>query len=90
MVVYITVIPCTGMQCIKTQIIGNRCSTKHTFWPFLDYGFNAGLNAANFFIRYFFLDLINIQWIFILFITISILNAAFKPKFSILDAALKP
>ena len=47
------VIPCTGMQSIKTQVLGNRCSIKHAFWSFFDYGFNAasktgnlGLNAA--------------------------------------------
>ena len=28
---YNTVIPCTGMQCIKTQVLGNRCTIKHAF-----------------------------------------------------------
>ena len=58
------------------------------------YSFNAGsklrdfgLNAANFFIRY--LDLKNINHIFILFIKISILNVAFELKILVLDAALK-
>ena len=41
-------------------------------------------------ISLFFLDLKNINYIFIIFIKISILNAAFKPKFPVLDAALKP
>ena len=26
-----TVIPCTGMQCIKTQVLGNRCTIKPAF-----------------------------------------------------------
>ena len=29
-----TVIPCTGMQCIKTQVLGNRCTIKRAFWPY--------------------------------------------------------
>ena len=47
--------PCTGMQCIKTLVLEDRCSIKHALWPFSDYGFNfasklgnLGLNAANF------------------------------------------
>ena len=39
--------------CIKTQVLRNRCSIKHAFWPFLNNGFNAaskigtlGLNVA--------------------------------------------
>ena len=58
-----TVIPYTGMQCIKIQVLGNRCSINHAFWPFLDYDFNAapklrkfGLNAANFILFAIFLD----------------------------------
>ena len=30
-----TVIPCTGMQCIKTQVLGKRCIIKHAFWPYI-------------------------------------------------------
>ena len=44
-----------------TQVLGNRCSIKHAFCPFMDYGFNAasklrklGLNAAKFFYSLFF------------------------------------
>ena len=42
------VIPSTRMQCIKTQVLVNRCSIKHSFWPFLDYGFNAAFKTVNF------------------------------------------
>ena len=38
---YTTVIPYTGMHCIKTLVLGNRCSIKHAFWPFSDYGFSG-------------------------------------------------
>ena len=44
---YNAVIACTGMQCTKTQVLGNRCSIKNTFWPFLDYGFNAESKLRN-------------------------------------------
>ena len=30
-----TIVPCTGMQCIKTQVLGNRCSIKYAFWPYI-------------------------------------------------------
>ena len=26
---------------LKPKVLGNRCSDKHAFWPFLDFGFNA-------------------------------------------------
>ena len=32
---WFTVIPCTGMLCIKTQILGNRCTIKHAFWTYI-------------------------------------------------------
>ena len=31
----ITVILCTEMQCIKTQVFGNRCTIKQAFWTFI-------------------------------------------------------
>ena len=31
-----TEIPCAGMQCIKTKVLGNRCAIKHAFWPYID------------------------------------------------------
>ena len=26
------IIPCAGMQCVKTQVLWNRCTIKHSFW----------------------------------------------------------
>ena len=52
---------------------------------------NAALKVKEpiFFIHNFFLYFKNINY-FIEFIKISILNAAFKPRIPVLDAALKP
>ena len=30
-----TVIPCTGMQCIKTQVLGNSCTIKDAFLTYI-------------------------------------------------------